>query len=124
LSAKDLHEKSWPIVQPALHASRRSALARYDELGGTPRVTQDLSEVLSAAFDGRVDSLFAKSGAHLWGTFDGVDRKITRHDDPQPGDEDLINLAALSTIQNSGQVYVLSPEEMPQSQVLAALLRY
>jgi hypothetical protein len=49
---------------------------------------------------------------------------VEPHDEPQPGDEDLLDLTAAHTIINSGKVHVVAPEEIPGSGPLAAVLRY
>jgi hypothetical protein len=104
--------------------ARHAAAARYHEWRDTSRATHDLEEVLSAATDGRVDSLFVPVDREIWGTFDDVSRQALRHDEPQAGDEDLLNLAALRTITGSGAVYTSRREDMPDDDEVAALLRY
>lgn len=41
-----------------------------------------------------------------------------------PGDEELIDLAAVETFKNGGRVYAVNPDEVPGGGVLAAVLRY
>jgi hypothetical protein len=40
------------------------------------------------------------------------------------GDEDLLDLAAIQTLTNRGQVYVIPQGEMPGQALAAAILRY
>ena len=44
--------------------------------------------------------------------------------EPAPGDEDLLDLAAIQTILNGGTVYVVEPEQVPGQTLLAAVFRY
>lgn len=55
----------------------------------------------------------------------GVDYRFPiSREDAGPGDEDLLDFAALHTFLNRGAVYVLKPEDMPDSGAVAAVLRY
>ena len=55
----------------------------------------------------------------VWGTVSPETGKIQVHQELQVGDEDLLDLAALHTLFNSGVVFVVLPEEP-----LAAVFRY
>jgi len=123
-SPKELRERAWPVVEPVMLRERNVAAARYHEWRDTARATHDLEEALSAATDGRVEVLFVPVGREVWGVFDDVDRKVVRHDALEPGDEDLLNLAALRTLATSGIVYSAPPDKMPDEDPIAALLRY
>lgn len=46
------------------------------------------------------------------------------HYEPEVGDEELVNFAAMQTLMHSGTVYSLPPEQMPDSYSMAALYRY
>jgi hypothetical protein len=46
------------------------------------------------------------------------------HQDPEPGDEDLLDLAAIQSILNGGTVYAVEPEQVPDHAPLAAVFRY
>ena len=43
---------------------------------------------------------------------------------PEPGDDDLLDLAAMQSIAANGRVYVLPSEQMPSSLPIAAVFRY
>jgi hypothetical protein len=45
-------------------------------------------------------------------------------DEPQPGDEDLLDSAAVHTFLNGGTVYAVEPVEVPDEATLAAVFRY
>jgi hypothetical protein len=50
--------------------------------------------------------------------------KIQVHQELQTSDEDLLDLAALHTLFNSGVVFVVPPEKVPDEEPLAAVFRY
>jgi hypothetical protein len=83
-----------------------------------------LAEVLLAAVDGRIETLFLANGVRQWGTFDAEKRVIELHDAAHPNNEDLLDLAAVQTYLNGGTVYVVKPGEVPGGDVSAAVLRY
>jgi hypothetical protein len=41
-----------------------------------------------------------------------------------PGDEDLLDLAALQTFSTGGTVYAVTPEQMPDKAQVAAIFHY
>ena len=62
-------------------------------------------------------------GVQEWGHFDpGTDAVTWPSDDA--GAEDLLDVAALYTLKNSGTVYALAHAEMPADTSVAALFRY
>lgn len=124
LNAEDLHARAWEIVAPIFEGKRREAEERYAELAGTGQTASDLREVVPAASFGRVDTLFVARGRQHWGSFDPETGETTPHDDPEAGDSDLLDLAAVQTLLNGGTVYVVEPEEVPEGSEAAALLRY
>jgi hypothetical protein len=46
------------------------------------------------------------------------------HSERQPGDEDLLNVAAIHAMFNGAKVYAVESDEMPGGGPLAAVLRY
>jgi hypothetical protein len=71
-----------------------------------------------------VEALFVALGVQVWGKFDKDTNTIHIREEPQPGDEDLLDLAAIQTILKGGTVYALEPEKMPGHGSLAAVFRY
>ncbi|NIN66531.1 MAG: hypothetical protein GTO63_17950 [Anaerolineae bacterium] len=124
LSAAELRERAWEIVQPVLRSSRREASERYRQLEGTGLTSNDVKEVVLASHDGRVQTLFVALGSQQWGAFDQQAREVDLHDEAASGDEDLMDLAAVRTLLNGGAVYAVEPQGMPADVLLAAVFRY
>lgn len=125
--AEDLRAAAWEIVEPHFLQERRKAAERFGDLTGSGRSSADLNEVLPAAHDGRVESLFVARGVRVWGGYDGDKRKIkfqSGDDGPRNGNEDLLDLAAVQTYLNGGKVFVVDQQEVPQGKSLAAVFRY
>jgi hypothetical protein len=68
--------------------------------------------------------LFVAVGVQQWGSFNPETSTIDLHPEAQPGDEDLLNAAAIQTLLNGGTVYAVEPEKVPDEAPLAAVFRY
>jgi hypothetical protein len=124
LTPEELHARAWPLVQPTFMEAREEAAARYSQLVGTGQTTADVREAVLAAHRGRIDTLFVALGIQLWGKFDPSTVTIHVHEDPEPGDEDLLDRAAIQTILKGGTVYAVEPGQVPDDASLAAVFRY
>ena len=124
LSAEGLHERAWEVVEPHFSEAQREAAVLYKQFAGTGRTSADLREIVPAAYYGRIEILFAVFGAQRWGTFDPGAGGVDLHDEPEAGDGDLLDFAAVHTILNGGTAYVTSPDDMPGGGEVAASMRY
>ena len=84
----------------------------------------DLKTVVKAANFGRVETLFVPLGVQRWGHYDTQQNKMILEENPNPGNEDLLDFAATHTLFNSGKVYAVQPENLPGDGELAAIMRY
>jgi hypothetical protein len=124
LEARELHVQALRVLEPLFAENRRKAEARYRQLAGTGKAVTDLGAIVLAAYDGLVDMLFAARDTHKWGRFDPAARRAEEHRTHQPGDQDLINLAAVEAFRHGGSVYPMNRDLMPGSAVAAATLRF
>lgn len=126
LRGEELHEKALPIVRPELERGRREAARRYQELAGRGTTTAaGVRAVVPAAAYGQVETLFVALDERLPGTFDRRTNQVTILDEADPRAEDLLDLAAVETLRNSGRVYAVKRKEMPEENApAAAILRY
>jgi hypothetical protein len=120
----ELHARAWKIVEPHFLKRRRTAEAEFPQVLGTGRASSDPAEVVRAALDGRVATLFVDVRGELWGSVNGDRRGVQTHPAPQPGDQDLLDLAATQTLLKDGTVYAVEPEKVPGRGKLAAVFRY
>jgi hypothetical protein len=124
LTPAELHDRAWPLVEEGFRAERRELCERYGDLTGTGRASRDLDVVLTAALDGRVDTLFVGRGVRQWGRFDAEARTVERHEEQRAESEDLLDRAAVLTFVNSGRVLAVDPAEVPAGGPVAAIFRY
>lgn len=121
LSDKELHEQGWAILQPKFQQAQRDAAALYQQLAGTGRTTNNIAEAVSAACQGRLGILFVALGKEQWGTYSPSGGNITVHEKPQPGDEDLLNVAAIHTYLRGGVVFGVPTADVPGGGMLAGI---
>lgn len=121
-SCAQLHERSWPLVQPLFTRARARAEERV--LAERTPTTDELAEALDAARSGRVESVFVPLGTHRWGSFDLDSVRVEEHDERQPGDSDLLDDLAAATLGHGGEVYAVDAADVPGGTLVAASLRY
>ncbi len=119
----ELVARATKLLQPYFEQGKRQAQTRYARAVAAKRATNDLEKILPAAHQGRIELLFVQADTQRCGSFDEKARTLHLHPDKH-GDQDLMNLAALYTLENGGAVYTLPSAEMPNDAALAAVLRF
>lgn len=121
----EIHQKAWELLQPHFDKTRQEKLAKFEELYGTGKTSNDLEEIVNASFDGKVDTLFLEKNADLFGIYNPSTRRIKveeRHHYPLVS---LTNLIAMKVLKDGGNVYLLDKEAMPAKfSIVYALYRY
>jgi hypothetical protein len=124
LSARELHERAWIIVEPHFQKAQHDAQARFNALKGAGRTSTRLEEIIVAAYHGRVEHLFVELGVQRWGAYDPHTHQVSVHLEAQPADEELLQFACNHVIVNGGSLFALETEDMPGDGLLAAIYRY
>lgn len=127
LSEQQIHQKSWPLVEHLFNEIQSRDARYYKKLYGdhSPIAVNDLQTIVQGAHNGRINTLFITDGAtRIWGKFIESEQKIDIHSSEIPGDEDLLDKAAIDTMLKGGTVYILEQQDMPDTTVAAAILRY
>jgi hypothetical protein len=119
-----LHNAAWAIVGPVFEKQRADAVARCHRVAGTDYGLLQLDRVLQACHQGQVGTLLIDPQQSCWGTFDPEAGVAHIDGEPRPGNEDLLNLAVMRTVQTSGKVFPAAASELPDRSVVAAVLRY
>ncbi len=120
---EELHRRALPLVLPRFEKLIEEAKARFFDLFGTGVATSQIEQVVIAAADGRIDTLFVREGAHLVGSFDPATHSV-RLGNGCAAAGDLLDRAATDTFLTGGVVYRLAPDQMPVENEVAAILRY
>ncbi|MDI6901881.1 MAG: hypothetical protein QMC79_09345 [Anaerosomatales bacterium] len=124
LGVQGMHEQTWQVASTLFDAERAEAAERVVEQWASPRATNDPGTIIAAAHQGRVETLFVAHDRHWWGAYDESSATATLHDTRHPGDEDLLDAAALRTLLTDGEIHAVAAEDVPQGGEAAALLRY
>ncbi len=126
IEPEELRVEAWKIVAPHLTRDRDEALTLYAELKGnnSPRAAYKLGTILQAAHEGRVQVLFVRKNERQWGTYTPGTNQAQVHENAEPEDTDLYDLAAAHTMKNGGTVYVVEVDQMPDGEALAAIYYY
>ena len=124
LSGEELRKRAWAIVEPRFRKAEEDAANRYREGTARGRTSEDLTEIIAAARAGRTELLFTALDHQVWGTYDRDSGAIQIHDGHLPGDEDLLDLAALLTLATNGAVHAVPAERLPGASPACVLLRY
>jgi hypothetical protein len=123
LKGGELHKRALEAVRSFFETPFRTALSRY-EAAGEKRSSSTVKDIVRAAFDGRVLDLVLAAGAQYMGTFDDQTRDVKGHKQSLPGDEDLLNVAALQTLLHAGQVFIVPANQIPHGAPAIAVYRY
>ena len=119
-----LRERAWGIVAPRFAQAKQSAIDQYSRLRGTGLASSEIEVIIPAAVHGRVAVLFVAVGTQHWGVYDADSGALELHQEPLPGDEDLLNAAAMNTLATGGTVFAMQPQEVPGESAAAAVFRY
>jgi hypothetical protein len=111
-------------IESRSNQERDERLETYYNSIATPLSNSMPESVIPAAFYSQVRSLFVEKGAHIWGSFDAQNNKLEMHANREEGDDCLVEKAAVQTILNGGEVFVMEKEKMPKGATIAALMRY
>lgn len=121
-NARQLHDKAWAVVQQHFHEARERMAATFRmEMGKGGPASGILAEVVSAAIQGQIQYLLLQRNLELWGTVNAGRQSVDFHARRQPGDEDLVNLAVVHTLNHRGTIYLFEPGEADDLPGLAAI---
>lgn len=121
----ELHKKAWELLADHFDSERHEKSDLFEGALANKRAAYKMDEVVPAAINQRVDTLFVSKGDEVWGTFDRAQNDIRIENEKTEHNTGLLNLAATHTLLNGGRVFVMPPDKMPEStSKLNALFRY
>jgi hypothetical protein len=124
LKNEELHRSAWEIVHPMFEKNRMKALKLYEQFSGNGRASSSIEEVVKAAFNKKVESLFVNKDAQVWGKYNPEEDEVIVDEAHSESNEELLDLAAVQTFVNNGSVFVLGKDKMPCDKPAAAVFRY
>lgn len=123
-SPDQLRDRTWPLVEALVATRQDHAAARFQRWLGTGKSSDNMLEIVRAARAGIVESLLVDTTTQVWGYIDPHSTHVELHETRQPGDHDLVDVAATETLSHRGEVCALERARMPTASPLAAVLRY
>jgi len=78
-----LHEKAWKIMDPIFDKERIEKIDRFKQFDNTDRTSSNINEILPAAFQGKIDTLFVEKGKEIFGIYDETTHKVEVRENPE-----------------------------------------
>jgi len=121
-----ISKSAWNVVSDYFHNELEDISRIYHDIKGTGKTSTQLEDIISASYFSRVENLLIKKNVSQLGKFDAEENKVhlAEEGNGQYEQFDLYNFAAIKTISNGGQVYVLEEEQMPDGEDVIAMYRF
>jgi hypothetical protein len=120
-----LHQDSWELVGGEFSKIKKEKMHQFTEHSHTTKTSYQLSEIIRAANDGKIDTLFVNNDVAAFGTYDLTTQCLILDETKEVQNVSLTNMAAVKTMMNKGHVYVVENSEMPvKNKSLNALMRF
>lgn len=110
-----LQEKAWEVIQPHFERQLERQKDLYKEAVAMERGSLQLSELLPAAQNGRLDVLFLQKDAQNPGAYDAEKQRLDH--EPEDPDQawDLLDRLAKFAYRNKAKIYNLPADHMPDA---------
>jgi hypothetical protein len=120
-----LHASAWDLVKGVFDEGRNKARNAFKNLSSGEKTSIDLNDIIPAAIEGRVSSLFIQQGKDRFGLYDKTNGTLMVDEKPGLMQASLYNLAAVHTWLNNGRVFIETSGDMPfAGSEINALFRY
>ncbi len=123
MSDKELKDEGWERIKSIFLQDMYADIERLGDLSKSGKVSDDVSEIVKGAYYGKIDALFLQKSLRKWGAFN-PDIQASTEPEHTGEERDLINLAALFTLEKGGDVYAFGDSEVPIKSEIAAIYRY
>ncbi len=122
----EVHELAWEKMASVFDQARKDKIALFLDEQGTGKTAIGIDEIIPAAFNGKVDALFCENMSDIFGNYKEENNSImVTQSEEDDNTISLMNVAAVKTFLNGGEVYLLDKEEMPNpNSRINALYRY
>ena len=124
MKAQEIHRAAMEIMEPYFQKQLEEVKKKYTEQKGTGKASNNLREILPAAFQGRISELFVDPWAQQWGWYYQDEEEINWQQESLPENEELYDLVATETFVHKGDVYALNADQLPDNEPIAAIFRW
>jgi hypothetical protein len=122
LTAAELAERARQFVPSP--GSQREQRAGEAYLTSSAATVDTVEQAVLAAAAGHVASIFVPADREFWGRFTPGHALLLEHDEREPGDHDLADVAAAETIRHGGAAFVVPAADVPGGGAVAATLHF
>ncbi|HSI68645.1 MAG TPA: hypothetical protein VK941_00310 [Gillisia sp.] len=120
----ELHTKTVETLKPFFEKEQNEKLKEFKEQP-PERTSTQVTEILPAIIEGKVDTLFLENREDIFGTFDEETMKVEVQGEHTDDNVSLMNLAAKKVMEQGGSVFLVESTFMPEKDSkMSALLRY
>lgn len=125
LLMQDMHPKAWAKLEKHFDKHRADTLAHFEFLRSKGRTSNKTEEIILAAQEGLIDTLFVKKDSILWGKIGQDNGGIDVQGHKTEQNYCLLDHAATTAFLQDARVYLTEEEEMPGGDgLMAATFRY
>jgi len=108
-----------------LSAGDIGASVKLKEQSSVGKTSFDLNDIVPAAIEGRIESLFIQKSKDRFGLYDALNRSLIIDEGHKAKQASLFNLASIQTWLKDGDVFIVEKEDMPfEGTYINALFRY
>ena len=120
-----LHQEACVLLKDVFETRRNEKIKMLSELYNSQKTAYEVSDIIRASFNGKVNTLFVKQNEDLFGVFNNENQQIKIDSKKKLQNASLINFCAINTFLKGGEVYFLPANKMPiEGQPLNALYHY
>jgi|AntRauTorckE6833_2_1112554.scaffolds.fasta_scaffold00244_22 hypothetical protein len=119
---QEIYEKTKGVIENYIENRKNDIKIEFKELFGTSKTNVDIRKIIPNAYFGKIYSLLIDGNKTLEGYYDINENKVYKSKDGKVS-YDLYNYAAILTLKNGGDVYVLNGS-LPNDIDIEAINRY
>jgi len=124
-SPLSLHKMGLELVDDYFQKKRNASTQKLKEQSSVGKTSFDLNDIIPAAVDGRIESLFIQKSKDRYGLYDKINRSLIVDEGHKAKQASLFNLAALHIWLKDGDVFIVEKDKMPfEATSINALFRY
>ncbi len=122
-SNEELQRLGWEKISSYFQQDKEEAIQEYHQLVNNGQASSELKDIVIAAHNGQIDTLFVDPNWQKWGSFDPQSISVAIDELQKPNNQDLTDLAAVQTFLQNGKVYTLDCDRFENTSI-AAIFRY
>jgi hypothetical protein len=120
-----MHDEAKEMLHTHFTKDRNAKKEQFHQALSNGKASTNIQDIVPAALDGRIDTLFVKKGSDLYGIYDATRQMTNLREKNERPNVSIMNLIALKTFEQGGNVYFEDDEGMPDETVEAnAVYRY